>query len=63
MKHIHTVSTIPAVAEIDIPALVKASADSVAVLTIGITIGKLALNLNTQIDNIAGQINLQSKTA
>lgn len=59
MKHICGVSKVPAVAvDIDVPALIKSSADAVSVLLVGVSVAKLVTNINDQIDTLVGQLDL-----
>ena len=62
MKHIRSVSKLPGVAaDVDIPALIKSSAGAVSVLTVGFSIAKLVSNVNSQINSLAGQLDLENK--
>jgi len=64
MKHIRSVSKVPGVAaDIDIPALIKSSADAVSVLLVGISVAKLVSNVNDQVNILGGQLDLSSKTS
>lgn len=51
MKHIRKVTVMSAATDLDIPALVKASADAVAVLAIGIPTGKLVADISNSINS------------
>lgn len=63
MKHVRKVSAVPAVADVDIPALIKSSADAVAVLAVGISLGALITNINSQVSGLFDGLNLSSKTS